>query len=140
MLDAQQLYKIENRINEINKFLDDNRDYSKFDSLALFSERSELLFKRNKDNINIKLPRKEKYYYANQCHEFTEKVTKYGYNPRFKNYHFKVIKKRIRDNGISFNNYSINIGSNQFGDDLKRFSSKEEMLGFVIGYNVAYGG
>ena len=37
MLDAQQLYKIENRINEINKFLDDNRDYSKFDSLALFS-------------------------------------------------------------------------------------------------------
>ena len=140
MLDAQQLYKIETRINEINKFLDDNRDYSKFDSLALFSDRSELLFKRNKDNINIKLPQKEKYYYANQCREFTEKVTKYGYNPRFKNYHFKVIKKRIRDNGISFNNYSINIGSNQFGDDLKRFSSKEEMLGFVIGYNVAYGG
>ena len=57
------------------------------DSSSLFSKRY-TLFKRNKDNINIKLPQKEKYYYANQCHEFTEKVTKYGYNPRFKNYHF----------------------------------------------------
>jgi len=93
MLNIKQLNKIESRIDEIEKFLDNNRDYNKFDSNKLFNERSELLFKRNKDNINFRL----------SCN----------------------------------NKYSINIGSNQYGSDLKRFSSKEELLGFVIGFNEA---
>ena len=41
MLNNKQLEKIENRIKEIDQFLNDNRDYSKFDSNALFNERAE---------------------------------------------------------------------------------------------------
>ena len=63
MLNNKQLEKIENRIKEIDQFLNDNRDYSKFDSNALFNERAELKFKRNKDNINIRLSCNNKYYY-----------------------------------------------------------------------------
>ena len=35
------------------------------------------------------------------------------------------------------NNYSINNGYNQYCEDIKRFNSKKELLGFVIGYNEA---
>ncbi len=33
-----------------------------------------------------------------------------------------------------FNEYSITLG-HYYGHDLKRFNSRQEMLGFVIGYN-----
>ena len=42
-----------------------------------------------------------------------------------------------KEKGINFNEYSINTGFNQYSRDLKRFNSKQEMLGFVIGYNMA---
>ena len=41
----------------------------------------------------------------------------------------------IKRNGVCFNKYSINNGYSQYCRDIKRFSSKEEMIGFVIGYN-----
>mgnify|MGYP003112407148 CR=1 FL=1 len=129
MLNKKQLEKIENRIKEIDQFLNDNRDYSKFDSNALFNERAELKFKRNKDNINIRLSCNNKYYYAAQCNLFTKNVLKNGYP--------YIDKKTIKEKGISFNKYSINVGYNQYCQDLKSFNSKEEMLGFVIGYNAA---
>ena len=130
MLNIKQLNKIESRINEIEKFLDNNRDYNKFDSHKLFTERSELLFKRNKDNINFRLSCSNKYYYAFQCYEFTQYVLENGYRCDWQT-------EDIKKQGISFNKYSINIGSNQYGTDLKRFNSKEELLGFVIGFNEA---
>ena len=43
----------------------------------------------------------------------------------------------IKKNGVCFNKYSINNGYNQYCRDMKRFNSKEELLGFVIGYNEA---
>ncbi len=130
MLNIKQLNKIESRINEIENFLDNNRDYNKFDSNKLFNERSELLFKRNKDNINFRLSCNNKYYYAFQCYKFTQYVLENGYK-------YEWQKEDIKKQGISFNKYSINIGSNQYGSDLKRFNSKEELLGFVIGFNEA---
>jgi len=133
MLNIKQLNKIESRINEIEKFLDNNRDYNKFDSHKLFTERSELEFKRNKDNINFRLSCKDKYYYAWQCYKFTQYVVKNGY----KYYWQDMMDKNVIKQGISFNKYSINIGSNQYGTDIKRFNSKEELLGFVIGFNEA---
>ena len=133
MLNIKQLNKIESRINEIEKFLDNNRDYNKFDSHKLFTERAELLFKRNKDNINFRLSCNNKYYYAFQCYKFTQFVVKNGYKYYFKN----IMDRNVIKQGISFNKYSINIGSNQYGTDIKRFSSKEELLGFVIGFNEA---
>ena len=98
----------------------------------IFSERSELLLSRNKENINIILRGNDKYYYANQCYKFTQNLLKYGFNG-FR----KATKKEVKENGISFNKYSINLGRNQYGNDLKRFNSRDEMLGFVIGYNEA---
>lgn len=93
-------------------------------------KRNDLEFKINKENINFVLKGNNKYYYANQCRIFTKLVTKNG----FGNY---ITKERIQKEGISFNKYSINVGYSQYHQDLKRFNSKEEMLGFVIGYNEA---
>ena len=130
MLNIKQLNKIESRINEIENFLDNNRDYNKFDSNKLFTERSELEFKRNKDNINFRLSCKNKYYYAFQCYKFTQFVVKNGYK-------YEWQKEHISERGISFHKYSITIGSSEYGTNLKTFNSKEELLCFVIGFNEA---
>lgn len=127
-MNDKQRNKINARIKEIEQFLDNNRDWSKFDSHALIDERSELLFKRNKENINFALRQDNKYYYANQCHKFTQHLLNNGYDKH-------ITKEEIQKEGISFNKYSINVGYNQYCKDLKRFSSKEEMFGFVVGFN-----
>ena len=96
----------------------------------IFSERSELLLSRNKENINFILRGNDKYYYANQCYKFTQNLLKYGFNG------FRTAtKEEVKEKGICFNKYSINLGRNQYGNDLKRFNSKDEMFGFVIAYN-----
>ena len=121
--------KIENRINQITSYLNDN-DWSNIDnSTKLIQERNELEFKINKQNINIRLTGNNKYYYAAQCAKFANHIINNGYP--------YIDIDRIKKDGISFNQYSINIGYSQYHQDLKRFNSKEEMLGFVIGYNEA---
>ena len=127
-MNDKQINKINARITEIEQYLDNNRDWSKFDSSALILERSELEFKRNKKNINFALRQKNKYYYANQCHEFTQNLLNNGYDKY-------TTKEKIQKEGISFNKYSINVGYSKYCEDLKRFNSKEEMFGFVIGFN-----
>ena len=113
---------IQNKLNEIeNKILN-----SKELDIDLIQVRNDLQFKRNNQNINIRLTCNNKYYYANECYKFTNHILKNGFN----NFNIEEIKKH----GISFNKYSINIG---LGSDLKRFNNKNEMLGFVIGYNSA---
>ena len=86
-------------------------------------------FKNNLTNINFILRGKNKYYYADQCAIFIDHVNRYGFN--------NISKEAIKENGISFNKYSINNGANQYNTDLKTFNSKEKMLGFVIGFNEA---
>tara|TARA_E500000318_G_scaffold77503_1_gene72264 strand:- start:1363 stop:1752 length:390 start_codon:yes stop_codon:yes gene_type:complete len=121
--------KIENRINEINFILKPN-DWSNIDNTTkLIQERNELEFKINKQNINIRLTGNNKYYYAAQCAKFTSYLKTYGFP--------YIDINRIKKDGISFNNFSINIGYSQYHQDLKRFNSKDEMLGFVIGFNEA---
>ena len=123
------IIKIENRINEINFILKPN-DWSNIDNTTkLIQERNELEFKINKQNINIRLTDNNKYYYASQCAKFTSYLKTYGFP--------YIDINRIKKDGISFNNYSINIGYSQDHQDLKRFNSKDEMLGFVIGFNEA---
>ena len=121
--------KTQKRLNEIQKILKDN--YFNTLDINLIQERNELEFKLNKENINFRLNCNNKYYYANQCKIFTNHIMKNGYP-------YKDIK-RIKENGITFNKYSINIGYNQHCEDLNRFISKDELLGFVIGYNCANG-
>ena len=126
---------MQTRLEEINKILHNERDWKKIDYHSLIMERSELEFKRNSKNINFSMRSKDKYYYAFQCYEFTQNLLQYGYNG-FNSANEEEIKKK----GISFNKYSINVGYSQYCKDIKRFSSKEEMLGFVIGYNEAVRG
>ena len=118
--------KIENRIKEIELFLDNNRDYSKFNHTALFEERNELNFKLNKQNIYTRLTGVDKYYYANQCKNFAEYIKKNGFN-RYK-------PNEIDD--IYFKKHSITIRLESSGEtDIKRFETSKEMLGFVVGFN-----
>ena len=88
---------------------------------------NDLEFNQNKKNINFILRGKNKYYYANQCALFTKNLLLYGYQ--------NISKDQIKKEGVCFNKYSINNGYNQYCRDIKRFNNKEEMLGFVIGYN-----
>ena len=120
------------RLKEINSMLD-TTDFFKTHTLeeksSIYSDRSDCEFIINKENINFILRGDNKYYYAHQCADFTEHLMNNGYG--------RIKKEEIQKEGISFNNYSINVGYNQYSRDLKRFNSKQELLGFVIGYNTA---
>ena len=120
-MNDKQKTKLENRLKEIENILNNG-----FNS-DLLSELHDIQFKLNKENINFTLKGQNKYYYANQCKQFENNLKKYGYG------HIK--KEDILKDGVCFNNYSINNGYNQYCRDIKRFSNKEELLGFVVGYN-----
>ena len=68
-------------------------------------------------------------FYAWQCVKFENSLAHYGFD-------HVATKERILEEGLRFNKHSISLG-HQYGYDLKNFKSKEEMLGFVIGYNEA---
>tara|TARA_R110000824_G_C14683010_1_gene620487 strand:+ start:83 stop:472 length:390 start_codon:yes stop_codon:yes gene_type:complete len=120
-MNEKQKTKMQNRVKEIEIILEKSSNHD------LFMERSELLFKLNKENINFTLKGQNKYYHAKQCKEFENNLKKHGYG------HLK--KEDILKDGVCFNKYSINNGYNQYCRDIKRFSNKEELLGFVVGYN-----
>ena len=92
---------------------------------------NERQFKEAKKLIGFLLRGNAKYYYANQCAIFAKNYKEQG---RVDN-----IGGIIRGEEISFNKYSINLGPTEYHSDLKRFNSKEEMLGYVAGYNAAKG-
>jgi len=120
-MNDKQKTKLENRLKEIENILNNGSNSD------LLSELHEIQFKLNKENINFTLKGQNKYYYANQCKQFENNLKKYGYG------HIK--KEDILKDGVCFNNYSINNGYNQYCRDIKRFNNKEELLGFVVGYN-----
>ena len=120
-MNDKQKTKLENRLKEIENILNNGSNSN------LLSERHDIQFKLDKQNINFTLKSKNKYYYANQCKQFENNLKKYGYG------HIK--KEDILKDGVCFNNYSINNGYNQYCRDIKRFNNKEELLGFVVGYN-----
>ena len=130
-MDDKKRTKLQNKLKEIDDTLNNERYWNKIDSHSLIVERNEIEFKLNSENINLSLrDQRTKYYYASQCALFTNNLLKNGYNG-FNH----SSKEEIKEKGICFNKYSINVGYSQYGKDLKRFNSKEEMLGFVIGYN-----
>ena len=120
--------KIRKQLKEVKKQIKENQ-LSLNEMGNLFGLRNELEFKLKKQNINFTLKGYDKYYYATHCRQFTKNLKKYGYG--------SIKKEDILKNGVSFNNYSINNGYSQYNSDIKRFNSKLEMLGFVIGYNNA---
>ena len=98
---------------------------------------NEILFKKNKKNINFRLTGIDKYFYASECARFTKEVMKYGFSKFDYHKNLNHLNEDIKKYGISFHKYSINIGYTQYGTDLKRFKNKDELLGYVIGYNEA---
>ena len=99
------------------------------DTLETLAARQDAEFKAAKEDITFPLRGDNKYYYAAQCALFHLNVQNHGYD-------HVATREKILAEGVQFNKYSITLG-NQYGYDLKRFNSKEEMFGFVIGYNEA---
>ena len=104
-------------------------------NITEIQKRNEKEYRENKKGVNFRLSGNNKYYYANQCRIFKDYLEKYGY----KGFNYYT-PKMVKEIGISFNEYSINLGYNQCCADIKRFNSKQELLGFVIGYNEALQG
>ena len=84
-------------------------------------------YKEAKEKITFQLRGDNKYYYAFQCALFEKNIINYGYDSY-------ATSTAVKKEGLLFNEFSITLG-HYYGHDLKRFNSKQEMLGFVIGYN-----
>ena len=117
------------KLNQIEAILYADDFYTKYDSdqrSEYLQQMNDLEFKINKENINVRLTGYEKYYNAHQCAEFTKYILKNG---------FQQYKPKDIDS-VSFNTHSITIRLMSTGEtDIKRFETKLEMLGFVIGFN-----
>ena len=87
----------------------------------------QLRIKKDQCNINFRLSGDNKYYIANQMNKFRLHILKHGV--------LNYTADQVQEMGLSFNRYSINLSDNQYGTDLKRFNSVDEMIGFVIGFN-----
>lgn len=92
-----------------------------------FQKDREKEFKDAKSKITFQLRGDNKYFYAFQCAKFEKNIIKYGYDSY-------ATSKSVASEGLLFNEYSITLG-HKYGHDLKRFNNKQEMLGYVIGYN-----
>ena len=100
-------------------------------TLTEIQTRNELEFKRNKQNVYMRLTGNNKYYYADQCHKFTNYILKNGFN----NHKAKDIKnvsiKYSTHYGASINAELLSGGETH----IKTFNNKHEMLGFICGFN-----
>ena len=91
-----------------------------------FRKEKESEFKRNKENIYIRLTGNDKYYYANQCWKFTQYILNNGFNQY----------KANEIESIYFDTHNITIRFHSTAEtDIKRFNNKHEMLGYVVGFN-----
>jgi hypothetical protein len=93
--------------------------------------RNELEFKNNKQNVYMRLTGNNKYYYANQCQKFINYILKHG----FYNHKAKDIKSVSIVNCTHYG-ASINARLSSGGEThIKTFNDKNEMLGFICGFN-----
>jgi len=100
-------------------------------TLTEIQTRNELEFKRNKKNVHVRLTGNNKYYYADQCHKFTNYILENGF------YNHKA--KDIESVSIVYSTHygaSINARLSSGGEThIKTFNNKHEMLGFICGFN-----
>ena len=91
-----------------------------------FRKEKEIEFKRNKENIYFRLSGYDKYYQAHQCWNFTQHILKNGFNQY----------KPSDIESIYFDTHNITIRLHSTAEtDIKRFNSKQELLGYVVGFN-----
>jgi hypothetical protein len=79
--------------------------------------------------INLRISKEYKDYYHHEINEFVFNARTYGLNG--------ATKEEIRKKGLSFNPFCITNGSTQYNYNLKRFNKKNEVLGFIVGFNNA---
>jgi len=121
--------KLKAKLNQVEEIIYGDDFYTKYSTderSEYLTKRSDLKFKINKENIYVRLTGNDKYYYAHQCAEFTKYILKNG----FQQYKPKDI------NSVYFDTHNITIRLMSTGEtDIKRFETKQEMLGFVVGFN-----
>lgn len=108
------------------------KNFERFTSEEL-QENNDLIFLRNKENVNMRLTGINKYYNAFQCYDFLEYVKKSGYG-RYKAsdiesvsiasspYYGAKVSARLHSGGVT---------------DLKSCNENKELLNFIIGFNEA---
>tara|TARA_R110002020_G_scaffold70049_2_gene181878 strand:- start:372 stop:857 length:486 start_codon:yes stop_codon:yes gene_type:complete len=138
------LLKIEKAENELDlrlngDYLDENKNPKKIKSsllkqftrderTKLFSKLRDLKFQLAKKSIICRLSGDEKYYFADQCLKFETYIKENGY----KNF------KRDEISSVWFDTHQIEFSSLWGGGTnitIKHFKTKQEMLGFVMGFN-----
>jgi hypothetical protein len=98
--------------------------------------RSELLFKRNKKSVNMRLTGHDKYYYAYRCWDYIKHIRANG----FGGYKPEDIES-ISINNCSYYGASIKARLKSGGETrIKSFNDKKELLGFIVGYTDAIKG
>ena len=121
--------KLKEKLNQVKAIIRANDFLTKYNSeqrSEYIQKMNDLEFKINKENIYVRLTGYDKYYYAQQCAEFTQHILKNG----FQQYKPKDI------NSVYFDTHNITIRLMSTGEtDIKRFETKLEMLGFVVGFN-----
>jgi len=96
-------------------------------------EHNDLEFLRNKENVDMRLTGKNKYYNAYQCYDFLTHIKTSGYNRYKANdiesvyitsspYYGAKVAARLNSGGVA---------------DLKSFNENKELLNFIIGFNEA---
>ena len=97
------------------------------------NESNDLIFLRNKENVNMRLSGVNKYYNAYQCYDFLTHIKTSGYNRYKANdiesvyitscpYYGAKVAARLNSGGVA---------------DLKTFNENKELLNFIIGFNEA---
>jgi len=126
------LLKIEKAENELDLRL--NGDYLRespnpkkaYDERTkLFNKIRDLKFQLAKKSIICRLSGDEKYYFADQCLKFETYIKENGY----KNF------KRDEISSVWFDTHQIEISSLGTHITIQNFKTKQEMLGFVMGFN-----
>ena len=93
--------------------------------------RNELEFKRNKENVYVRLTGNHKYYYADQCNQFINYILKHGFCNRKPEDIKSVSIVNCTHYGASINARLSSGGKTH----IKTFNDKNEMLGFICGFN-----
>lgn len=97
------------------------------------TERNELQFLSNKQNVNIRLSGKNKYYNAYQCQQFIQHIKNTGFKGYSKDDIDNVYITSSPYYGASIKARLISGGET----DIKSFDYIGKLLGYIIGYNDA---
>tara|TARA_R110000744_G_scaffold345791_1_gene451234 strand:- start:99 stop:518 length:420 start_codon:yes stop_codon:yes gene_type:complete len=117
------------RLRELNKRA---KSLEPFTSEEI-TERNDLQFLRNKQNVNMRLIGDKKYYHASQCQKFIRTIEEKG----FRGYHETDIDS-VYITSSPYYGASIKARLISGGEtDIKAFNENKELLGFIIGYNEA---